>query len=139
MTALADLLEKNQAWADGMCMMRDHYQGVLDRLPTEQDQGDRLCELNVVEQVDHMCQNSIVQDAWKRGQPLTVHGFIYDVADGLLRDLGLSISSDQEYTRVRQKCVGELVLRPVRSGRPAQPCGSPETAMRWRPWNGTGN
>jgi carbonic anhydrase len=47
----------------------------------------RLCELNVVEQARHVCQTSIVRDAWRRGQPLSVHGWIYDLRDGLLRDL----------------------------------------------------
>ena len=48
---------------------------------------DRLCELNVVDQVEHVCQTTIVNDAWRRKQPLAVHGWIYDVRDGLLRDL----------------------------------------------------
>jgi carbonic anhydrase len=54
---------------------------------------DRLCELNVLEQVDNVCETTIVQDAWARGQQLTVHSLIYRLSDGLLRDLGLSVSS----------------------------------------------
>lgn len=104
-------------WLRHVQDVRDRYQEVLDRISSEQDRVDRLGELNVVEQVGHVCQNSIVQDAWKRDQPLTVHGFIYDVADGLLRDLGLSISSESERIPVQRKCVDELVQRPVRSGR----------------------
>jgi len=53
---------------------------------------ERLCELNVLEQVRNVCQTSIVQEAWARGQSLAVHGWIYGVGDGLLRDLGLSVS-----------------------------------------------
>lgn len=108
-------------WLRHVQDVRDKYQDVLADLPSEQDQVDRLGELNVVEQVGHVCQNSIVQDAWSRGQPLTVHGFIYDVADGLLRDLGLSISSETDRAPVKQKSVDELILRPVRSGRRATP------------------
>ncbi|WP_336366902.1 carbonate dehydratase [Marinobacter sp. C2H3] len=93
------------------------HQAVLDAIANPQDRVDRLCELNVLEQVDHVCENSIVQDAWRRGQPLTVHGFVYDVADGLLRDLGLSISSEDERQPVLAQSVDELVARPVRSGR----------------------
>jgi carbonic anhydrase len=53
----------------------------------------RLCELNVAAQVANVCHTTIVQDAWRRGQPLTVHGWIYDLKDGLLRDLGLAAES----------------------------------------------
>jgi carbonic anhydrase len=54
---------------------------------------DRLCELNVIEQVVNVCQTTVVEDAWARGQDLTVHGLIYGLEDGLLRDLGVSASS----------------------------------------------
>ncbi len=53
---------------------------------------DRLCELNVLEQARNVCQTSIVQEAWGRGQQLAVHGWIYRVGDGRLCDLGLSVS-----------------------------------------------
>ncbi len=106
-------------WLRHVQDVRDKYQDVLDQLPSEQDQIDRLCELNVVEQVGHVCQNSIVQDAWKRGQTLTVHGFVYDVADGLLRDLGLAIASEEGRAVDKQQSIDELVIRPVRSGRRA--------------------
>jgi len=55
--------------------------------------SERLCELNVVEQVVNVCQTTIVQDAWDRGQELTVHGFVYGLKDGLLHDLGMNVSS----------------------------------------------
>jgi carbonic anhydrase len=57
---------------------------------------DRLCELNVVEQVANVCQTTIVRDAWERGQPLSVHGWVYGLADGLVRDLGTSVSGPDE-------------------------------------------
>jgi carbonic anhydrase len=56
-------------------------------------QSERLCELNVVEQVVNVCQTTIVQDCWERGQELTVHGFVYGLKDGLLHDLGMNVSS----------------------------------------------
>ena len=61
----------------------------------EGDEGriDRLCELNVVEQVRHVCQTTIVRDAWRRQQSMAVYGWIYDVRDGLLRDLHCTTSS----------------------------------------------
>jgi carbonic anhydrase len=59
-------------------------------------QGDRLCELNVIEQVANVCQTSIVRDAWERGQEVAVHGWIYGLSDGLLRDLNTTATSKQE-------------------------------------------
>jgi carbonic anhydrase len=60
-------------------------------------QANRLCEFNVVEQVTNVCQTSIIRDAWERGQPLTVHSWIYGLKDGFIRDLGMSISSPEEF------------------------------------------
>ncbi len=57
---------------------------------------NRMCELNVIEQVVNVSQTTVVKDAWARGQDLTVHGWIYAVADGRLRDLGLSIIGDTD-------------------------------------------
>jgi carbonic anhydrase len=66
--------------------------GVLTESPARLD---RLCELNVIEQVRHVCQTTIVQDAWSRGQSLAVHGWIYRLDDGLLRDLRVSTGSSE--------------------------------------------
>lgn len=57
---------------------------------------NRLCELNVIEQVVNVCQTTIVRDAWDRGQPLTVHSWIYGLKDGLVRNLGMSVSNTTE-------------------------------------------
>ena len=64
----------------------------LEALPAEQ-RLDRLCELNVIEQAMNVCQTTVVEDVWSRGQELTVHGVIYGLHDGLLRDLGVSASA----------------------------------------------
>jgi carbonic anhydrase len=61
----------------------------LDAVPEEQ-RLDRLCELNVVEQVLNVSQTTVVEDAWARGEELSVHGLVYGLEDGLLRDLGVS-------------------------------------------------
>lgn len=58
--------------------------------------NDALCELNVIEQVVNVCQTTSVQDAWKREQPLTVHGWVYGLKDGLVRDLDISIGNNEE-------------------------------------------
>lgn len=62
-----------------------------DSLPAH-DHCNRLCELNVIEQVSNVCQTTIVQDAWERGQDLTIHSWVYSLEDGLVRDLGLAVS-----------------------------------------------
>jgi carbonic anhydrase len=59
---------------------------------------DTLCELNVVEQALHVCQTSIVQDAWARGANLSVHAWIYGLSDGLVKDLGLNVSQAEALT-----------------------------------------
>jgi len=64
----------------------------LARLDDGDARADRLCELNVIEQAVNVCQTTIVQDAWARGQELTIHGLIYRLQDGLLRDLRMSAS-----------------------------------------------
>ncbi len=69
----------------------------------ESERADILCELNVIEQVVNVCQTTMVQDVWSRGQPLTVHGLVYALDDGLIRDLGSGVASTAElvpaYTR----------------------------------------
>jgi len=74
--------------------IRDVYgihRHALEAVPDAGARVDRLCELNVEAQVANVCHTTIVQDAWRRGQSLTVHGWIYSLADGLLRDLGLTV------------------------------------------------
>jgi len=69
---------------------------------------DLLCELNVIEQVVNVCQTTIVQDAWERGQELTVHGWVYGLHDGLLRDLGVSIVKPAELADAYAAALGRL-------------------------------
>jgi carbonic anhydrase len=72
------------------------YQDVVDAVPEETRRVDRLCELNVVEQVRNVSHTTIVQNAWSRGQELAVHGWIYDLHDGLLQDLNVCITKPEE-------------------------------------------
>jgi carbonic anhydrase len=69
----------------------------VDNLP-EAQRHDRLCELNVLEQVVNVCHNPVVQDAWSRGQQLTVHGWIYGLKDGLIHDLGITVDCPEDLT-----------------------------------------
>lgn len=59
---------------------------------TPERAADRLCELNVIEQARHVCETTVVQDAWRRGQTVTVHGWIYGLGDGLIRQLGFTVT-----------------------------------------------
>ncbi|MPY24692.1 carbonate dehydratase [Shewanella psychropiezotolerans] len=61
----------------------------------EQEKFDRLCELNVIEQVGNVSSTNIVQDAWERGQNVSVHGWIYSVENGLLSDLDVTVDNEQ--------------------------------------------
>ena len=65
----------------------------LSAIPDMEKRANRLAELNVEAQVANVCHTTIVQDAWRRGQQLSIHGWIYSLADGLLRDLGMHIES----------------------------------------------
>jgi len=77
----------------------------LDSLAELSAKLDRLCELNVLEQAANVCQTSIVLDAWDRGQPLTVHGWVYGLHDGLLRDLGMNASNAAEAAQAYAKAL----------------------------------
>ena len=73
-------------------VIRDHEPELM-QMRDESQRLDRLCELNVIDQVLNVAETTIVQAAWRRGQDLTVHGWIYGLEDGLLRDLGVSMDS----------------------------------------------
>jgi carbonic anhydrase len=68
----------------------------LGGLKSEGQLHDRLCELNVIEQVVNVSQTTVVREAWTRGQALAVHGWIYKLSDGLLRDLGMCVAAESE-------------------------------------------
>lgn len=70
----------------------EQHQDLLAPIADVRGKTNRLCELNVIEQVRHVCQTTIVQDAWVRGQSLAIHGWVYGLHDGRLRDLGVSTS-----------------------------------------------
>ncbi len=83
--------------------IRDVHQKHEDLLRsiTEADRRlDRLCELNVIEQVANVCHTTLVQSAWKRGQSLSIHGWIYGIQDGLVRDLGTTMSGPDDISSV---------------------------------------
>ena len=76
------------------------HESSLSLMETQEARLERLCELNVIEQVINVCQTTVVQAAWERGQDLTLHGWVYGLQDGLLRDLKVGGASE---TEVRQR------------------------------------
>ncbi|MES2151488.1 MAG: carbonate dehydratase [Pseudomonadota bacterium] len=78
-------------WLRHVQDVQQKHERYLGDVLTSRARADRLCELNVTEQVVNTAQTTVVQDAWERGQQLTVHGWVYGLHDGLLRDLGMSI------------------------------------------------
>ncbi len=83
-------------WLRHIQDVREKHERRLDALAGDQQRCDRLCELNVLEQVVHVCQTTVVQDAWERGQELAVYGWIYSLQDGVLQDLGLCIAQQRD-------------------------------------------
>jgi len=83
-------------WLRHIQDVREKHDAALRLLPSEAERHARLCELNVIEQAINVCQTTVIQDAWRRQQPLTVHGWIYGIGDGLLRDLGVCIANAHE-------------------------------------------
>lgn len=82
-------------WIRHVHDVKKRHAAVLAATPDE-DRFDKLCELNVQEQVANLGQTTVVQDAWNRGQPLSIHGVIYRVSDGILRDLELCVTGIEE-------------------------------------------
>jgi carbonic anhydrase len=78
-------------WIRHIQDVRDRHRELLSNLPTEK-RLDALVALNVVEQVINVCQSTVLQDAWSRGQQISVHGWVYGVHDGLLKDLHITVS-----------------------------------------------
>jgi carbonic anhydrase len=82
-------------WLHNVQQVHTRHQALVDNLP-EAQRHDRLCELNVLEQVVSLCNTPVVKDAWARGQKLTIHGWIYGLKDGLMHDLGITVDCPED-------------------------------------------
>ena len=91
-----DRIGLSDNWLRHVQDVREKHEGGLARAAGESAACDRLCELNVIEQVANVCHTTIVRDAWERGQELAVHGWIYGLQDGLLRDLNTTVTDASE-------------------------------------------
>lgn len=94
-------------WLQAIRDVAHTYRGPLNALPDDNSRIDRLCELNVLVQARRVCRTTVVQQAWARGQKLTVHAWVYRLTDGLLHELGLCAgdlpSAERQFTRAAQK------------------------------------
>ncbi len=95
-------------WLRHVQDVKGKHAALLDAVTDESQRLDRLCELNVIEQVTNVCQTTIVQSAWGREQELAVHGWIYGLSDGLLRDLKICITNQNELARVYDTAVSAV-------------------------------
>jgi carbonic anhydrase len=96
---IQDVMQKHAAW--------------LAEIADESERVDKLCELNIVEQVINVCQTTIVQNAWESGQELIIHGWVYGLSDGLVRDLNVHIASQEEVMASYQNAVNSSKLNGV--------------------------
>ena len=95
-------------WLRHLQDVRQKHDQHLGKAAGDGEACDRLCELNVIEQVLNVCYTSIARDAWDRGQELSVHGWIYGLRDGLLRDLNVTVTGFQETLAVYQAGLAAL-------------------------------
>lgn len=87
-------------WLRHIKDIRERHAAILDAITDPQQREDKMVELNVIEQVFNVCHTSIVQNAWKNGQKLSVRGWVYSLQDGFIRDLDVSVSSRDEISEV---------------------------------------
>jgi len=98
-------------WLRHIKDVRDRHAAVLAAV-SEAHRLDALCELNVIEQVMNTVQTTVLQDAWERGQRVTLHGWVYGLKDGLLQDLHMNVRSNADVEPAHRRAVAEVATRP---------------------------
>ena len=91
-------------WLRHIQDVRDRHSGILDGLDAQQ-RADALCELNVIEQVLNVSQTTVLQDAWLRGQVVALHGWVYGIHDGLLKDMGITVTGNDSLEAVYKAAI----------------------------------
>ena len=94
-------------WLRHIQDIAEKYEHLLSKIEDKYSRLDKLCELNVIEQTINVCQTTVVQSAWERGAEFAVHGLIYSLKDGLLRDLNISLTNEAELLAARQRMIAE--------------------------------
>jgi carbonic anhydrase len=92
-------------WLRHIQDIHQRYQSIVESAGSVEKQVDRLCELNVIEQTLNVCETTIIQDAWARGASLDVHGWIYGLNDGIIRDLNITMNSPDDMAAIYQHAV----------------------------------
>lgn len=100
-------------WLRHVSDIKEKHQSLIENIDAQQ-RCDVLCELNVIEQVRNVSRTNIVQDAWQRGQDLTIHGWVYGLADGLLQDLNTRVSLPEQIHRQHALAVDDVKARYTR-------------------------
>ncbi len=103
-----DRLGLSDNWIRHVQDVRQKHERAIAQAGSETEAANRLCELNVIEQVANVCQTTIALDAWERGQELTIHGWIYGLQDGLLRDLNVTVAGADQTLDVYQSAIAAL-------------------------------
>lgn len=100
-------------WLRHIQDVRDRHRDVLEVIP-EHGRAAALCELNVIEQVVNVAQSTVLQDAWSGGQDVTLHGWVYDVHDGLVQDLHMNVSGNGHLDDLYRQALSGVRLIPRR-------------------------
>ncbi len=103
-----DRIGLSDNWLRHVQDVKQKHEARLLAMPEGSGRGDKLCELNVIEQVANVCQTTIVQDAWERGQPLQVHGWVYGLQDGLVRDMNFTVANPDEASTAYESALSGL-------------------------------
>ena len=94
-------------WLRHIKDVADRHRVLIDATPADH-QLDLLCELNVIEQVVNVAHTTVVQDAWTRGQSVKLHGWVYGISDGLLKDLRMTVDSAEDLKRAYRGAIGAI-------------------------------
>lgn len=108
-TVRRDRLGLSDNWLRHVRDVQEKHQDYLARVTGDSAVSDRLGELNVIEQVANVCQTTMAREAWERGQELAVHGWIYGLHDGLVRDLGTTVAAADQASTVYQAAISLLI------------------------------
>lgn len=99
-------------WLRHIQDVKQKHADFLDPLSDAKIRVDRLCELNIIEQVHNVCHTTVLQEAWNRGQEVTIHGWIFGLDDGIVSDLKVSISSGHQHHEIYSAAIAALKDRP---------------------------
>ena len=95
-------------WLAHIKNIQNKHLTMLNEFSTVEQRWSRLCELNIIEQVLNICDSTIIREAWSRKQELVIHGWIYDLRDGLLRDLEVSLDRPERLKQVYEEALAKV-------------------------------